>query len=822
MQSACGLQCTGDVDKLIKDLKFGLRSLMRKPGLTVVALLTLALGIGANTALFSILYASLWKPLPYRDANRLAIVWETKPNEGRFDNVANPANYMDWKEQNKTFQDMAAFAQVGSVNVSGVDQPEQVPIQYATPNLFDVLGVRPYLGRTFNNRDGIGEDFTVILSYGLWMRRFGGDRTLPGKQIVVNGKKALVAGVMPEGWTWFIKESSRFGKPPDIWGAFPITPEFRTRHGRYLTVVGRLKPNTSIQQAQSDIARIYKQIQKQFPDFAIGWGTNVVPVREQISGTLRKPLWILAGAVGFVLLIACTNVANVMLARAIARNREMALRTALGADKLRLIRQLLTESVLLSFLGGLIGLALAVWGTQSLALLGQRASIDFQSVQINSFVLLFTILLSIVTGLFFGIVPSIITASGNSHEQLKEGGRSSTEMKTGKLRNILVASQIAIAVILLSAAALLIQSFWKLSSVDPGFDSKNVLTFRLVLARAKYPQDANRIQMFRRIVDTVQSQSGVISAGMTTYIPLASVTDGTSFHIEGRPDPPPGQDRNTNVISADTGYFKTLRIPVKNGRLFQYAEMTERKNVVIINEALAREYFPGENPVGKRITIDMRDENVPSEIVGVVGDVKQKSLDNETAPAVYWPHPELTYNFMTIVVRTAGNPVDFAPTAKTIVQQIDPDQPIAEIRTLNDWIGDSTARSQFNMILLGILSGVALVLAVAGIYGVMSHAVFQRTQEMGIRMALGASRSDVFKLVFKEGSRILIFGAFAGCLATLAITRLMKSMLFETSTTNPAAMASVVVILFLAGMFACWFPSRRASNVSPIEALHYE
>jgi len=810
------------VDKLLKDLKFGFRSLINKPGLTVVALLTLALGIGANTALFSILYATFWKPLPYRNANQLAIIWETKPEQGRFQNVANPADYMDWKEQSTVFEDIAAFAQTGNVNISGTDEPEQVAIQYATPNLFEVLGVRPILGRTFTNRDGVGEDRTVILSHGLWLRRFGGDPTLAGKYIVVNGRQALVAGIMPEGWTWFIKEGSMFGKPPDIWMAFPITPEYRTRRGRYLTTVGRLKPDVTFRQAQANIEQLARRFEKQYPDFNKGWGVNVVPLREQLSGNLRKPLWILAGAVGFVLLIACTNVANVMLARTISRRREMALRSALGANRIRLIRQLLTESVLLSIFGGFMGLIVAVWGTQSLTLLGQRANIDFHSVQMNWIVWLFAFALSVITGLFFGIVPSVIASGGDSHEQLKDGGRTSTDLSTGKLRNILVSSQLAIAVILLSGAALLIQSFWRLSAVDPGFDSKNVLTFRLVLPSAKYPDDSSKIQMFRRVLENIQAQPGVKSVGMSNFSPFAGQAAGTSFHIEGRPDPPTGQDRTTDVIVTDDGFFHVLNIPLKQGRLYQRPEMLERKNVVLINEALARQYFPGENPLGKRITIDMRDVDVPSEIIGIVGDIKRTGLDVAPLPAVYWPHPELAYSFMTFAVRTTGNPLDFAPAAITTVQQLDHEQPLAEIRTLSDWIGDSTARAQFNMILLSILAGVALVLAIAGIYGVMSHAVFQRMQEMGIRMALGASNLDVFKLVFKEGSRILATGAIAGCMATVLLTRLMKSLLFETSTTDPFAMIAVVGALLLAGFLACWFPSRRASGISPIEALRYE
>jgi putative ABC transport system permease protein len=810
------------MEKLFQDLKHGFRALRSKPGLTVIALFTLAVGIGADTALFSILYATFWKSPPYRDADRLVIIWETNKAQDKFQNVANPANYADWKEQNNVFTDIAAFAQTGSVNITGTDQPELVPVQYATPNLFDVLGVKPALGRTFREQDGIGEDITVILSNGLWRRRFGGDPTLPGKYIFINGRKGFVAGVMPAGWNWFVKEGSMFGKPPEIWMAFPITPDLRQRRGRYLTTVARLKPGITVEKAQANMDQLAQQYAKQYPQFSKGWGVNVVPLREQFSGNLRKPLWILAGAVGFVLLIACTNVANLMLARAISRSREMALRSALGAQRSRLIQQLLTESVLLSVLGGVAGIALAVWGTQAFAILGQRASIDFESVKLNWIVLLFALVLSILTGIIFGIVPSVVASAWSAFEQLKEGGRGSTDLRSGKLRNALVATQFAIALLLLSGAALLIQSFWRLSSVNPGFDSTHVMTFRLVLPGAKYPEDANRIRFFKTLMEKLQAQPKVKSVGMINFLPFGGPAAGTVFHIQGIPDPPPEQRRVTNVLVADDGFFRTLQIPLKLGRMFTPTEMLQQKGVVLINEALAEQFFPEQNPVGRKITIDMRDENTPSEIIGVVGNVKQQHLDVPADPAVYWPHPELAYSFMTVVMRTDSNPLDLAPMVTTIVHQIDSDQPLADIRELNDWLGDSTARAQFQMTLLAILACIALLLAVAGIYGVMSHAVLQRTQEMGIRMALGADRLDVFKLVFKQGARIVSIGALIGIGAALALTRLLKSLLFETSTTEPTVMMIVIAVLLIAGMLACWLPSRRAASVSPLEALHYE
>lgn len=806
------------METLLRDLKYGLRVLRGRPGLTVIAALALALGIGANTALFSILYAVMWKPLPYKDPERLAIVWETRVDT--LQNVANPANYADWREQNSVFEDMAAFITT-TANLTGEDRPEEVPIQYATPNLFSVLGVQPVIGRNFVSTDGVGDDNVVMLSYGLWMRRYGGDPAIAGKQILVNGRKVLVAGVMPRGFGWFIRPSIT-GKAPQLWAAFPITPELRVRRGRYLTTVARMKPGVTIQSAQANMNVVAGQLLAQNPDFNAGWGVNVVPLRQQLSGELRKPLWILAGAVAFVLLIACTNVANLMLARSISRTREMSIRTALGADRSRLIRQLLTESVLLAFLGGVAGVAIAVWGTDALALLGQRAGIDFESMKLNVPVLGFAFVISVATGLFFGIVPSILATKMNMQEQLKEGSRGTTDFRAGRLRNVLVAAQLAIAVVLLSGAALLIQSFWRLTSVNPGFDSGSVLSFRLLLPSAKYPKDENRIRLFRTVLERIGALPGVQSAGMVNYLPFAGPSAGTSFHIEGRPDPPAGQDRITNVFVVDEGFFRVLRIPLLQGRLFSRVETEQVKHVVLINQALARQFFPGEDPVGKRITIDMKDPNVPTEIIGIVGDVKNERLDTSAGPSVYWPHPELAYSFMSFVVRTDGDPLALAPAVTATIHEIDKDQPIADMRNLREWLGDSTAKAQFSMALLAVLAAIALILAVAGIYGVMSHAVVLRTREMGIRMALGAGSPDVFKLVLSEGSRILLSGAVIGCAAALALARLMKSMVFETSTSDPVLLAIVSCILLLSGLIACWIPSRRAARVSPLEALRYE
>jgi len=804
---------------MLQDFRYALRVIQSKRGVTAVALLALALGIGANTALFSVLYAVLWRPLPYREPDRLAIVWESKAD--RIQNVVNPANFSDWKERNRVFQDMAAFITL-STNLTGDNRPEEVSIQYVTPNIFSVLGVRPFLGRNFNNQDGVAKDsYVVMLSYGLWKRRYNADRSLPGKEILVNGRKVLVAGVMPEGFGWFIKPAI-INKPPELWSAYPITPDIRVRRGRYLSAVARLKDGVTIEQARANMHLVAQQLEKDYHDFDAGWSVTVVPLREQLSGDLRKPLWVLCGAVAFVLLIACTNVANLMLSRSVARGRELALRSALGADRTRIIRQLLTESILLAVVGGAIGTTIAAWGTDALAAVGQRAGMDFEAVKLNLPVLGFALLVSVITGLLFGIVPSLIASKWNLTEQLNEGGRAGTGIHIGRVRNILVATQLSIALVLLVGATLLIQSFWRLTSVDPGFDGREVLTFRIVLPGVKYTEDAQRVEFFRSVVEKVQSIPGVKSTGMVSFLPFARLAAGTSFTIQGKPDRPPGQERMTNVFVVDNGFFRTLKIPLKTGRLFLPSEMQKMSHVVLVNEALVHQYFNGENPLGHRLTISMKDENLPCEIIGIVGDAKNEQLDKPAAPAVFWPMPELAYNSMTIVARTSSNPLSSAPSAVKLVHAIDPDQPVADIRTLDSWLDDSTASAQFSLILLAILAGVAVVLAGTGIFGVMSHAVVQRTRELGIRMALGADRTDITGLVLKEGARTLLIGSAIGCVLAFALTRFLRSMLFETSPLDPVSLFVGAVMLMGFGMLACWLPSRRAANIDPIEALRYE
>ncbi len=783
--------------------------------------MVLALGIGANTALFSILYAVLWKPLPYNEPDRLAIVWETNRQTEEMQNVANPANFFDWKAQNQVFTDMAAFA--GSAATLNADnRPEEVPIQFVTSNFFQVLRANPLLGRTFVPADETSEDRIVILNHGLWMRRFAGDAKVIGKKILLNGRPCTIVGVMPAGFRWHLTDNGFItSKPPQLWVKYTIPAADRVRRGRFLTVVARLKPGVSLQEAGANMTVLAKQLESRFYDFNAGWGANVVGLREQLAGDLRKPLWILGGAVAFVLLISCSNVASLLLSRALSRGREIAVRAALGAGRTRIVRQLLTESILLSVLGGAAGVLLAIWGVNALSALGYRAGIDFTNVEVNWIMLSFALGASLLTGIVFGLVPALTAARTNLNDQLKEGSRGSTG-ETGKVRGLLVVTELAVTLVLLTGAALLIQSFWRLSAIDSGFNPKQVLSFRVILPSVKYPEESHRITWFRNVLDQFRNTPGVQSAGMVSFIPFAGSTAGTNFHIAGKPKPFPDQEPMTQVFVVDDGYFKALQIPLKRGRMFSLDETVQRRKVVLVNETLAKKYFPGEDAIGKQITVFMRDENEPSEIIGVVGDVKHESVQAEIEPSVYWPHPELAYSFMNIVIRTDGDPLTFAPSAAAIVRNFDRDIPLADVRALEEWVGDSTARARFSMILLVTLAALALILALAGIYGVLSHTIIQRTQEMGIRMALGASASDVFSLLLKHGSKLIAAGILIGVAISFALTRLMRSMLYETSASDPSVFASVIGFLVVAALLACSIPSRRASKVDPLVALRYE
>ena len=811
------------MDALLKDVRYGVRSLLRQPSFTIVAVLTLGLGIGANTAIFSVVHSVLLRSLPYSDGDRLAIVWEHR-HDGKDNpqNVINLGNYFDWKEQNTVFTDMAAFFD-RNVNLTGDGQPEEVPSQIATPNLFSLLGLNAIKGRTFLPDDGKTDQRVVVISYDLWQRRFGGDANIIGRKIILNNQPNEIIGVLGPDAGWFVQKGSMINHPPQIWAPWQISNDLRQRRGRFARAVARLKPGVTFEQAQNEMNVIGARLEQQYRDFNANWGVTVVPLRTQFTGEIRKPLLILLGAVGCVLLIACANVANLLLARAASRKREIALRAGLGASRWRIARQLLTESVLLSLVGGSLGLLLAIWGTRALLSLSPPELLEIRSTTVNLPILGFTIALTLLTGIVFGLFPAFEASRFDLSEPLKEGGKAIIGgTRAQRMRSIFVVAQVALALVLLVGAGLLMKSLNRLQSVEPGFDPNNLLTVRVNLPQRKYDTDPKVINFFKQAVDQIRAIPGVQSAGAINTLPFDGPYSGTDLNIEGQPKRPPGQDLSTGVVVTDANYFQTMHIPLKRGRLYTPQEVLEMRHVVVVNEAFAREIFPGQNPIGQRVTIDMKDDNQPSEIIGIVGDNKHKSLDSDVEPMAFWPHAELVYPGMTFVIRTQGDSTSIAATIRNIIHQIDPEQPIGQVATMPALMSKSVARAKFNSTLLAIFSIVALVMAAVGIYGVMSYSVLQRTHEIGVRMALGAQRADVLKLMLKQGTLLATAGVVVGLAASLGLTRIISTLLFNVGATDKITFTAVPAGLFAIVFIASYIPAWRATRVDPLVALRYE
>ena len=809
----------------MKDIRFGVRMLLKSPTVTIVAIVALMLGIGANTAIFTVVHAVLLRSFPYGNPDQLVLVWE-KRQGGRTDqNVINLANFSDWKAQNQVFSDMAVFFD-RTINLSGDGEPEEVPMQFATTNLFSVLGTNPILGRTFvadDGKDGFVSPSTAVISYALWQRRYGGDQQMVGRQIVLNNHPVTVIGVMPATFGWHIQRGTEASKPADIWLPFQLTSDLQTRHGRFASCVARMKPGVTVEQARREMETISARLAQQYPDFNATWGTNVVPLRTQFTGEIRRPLLIVLGAVGFVLLIACANVANLLLARASARRKEMAVRAGLGASRWRIARQLLTESILLSLIGGALGVLVAWWGTKALVALSPPALIDLQAVNVNLPVLGFTLGLSLLTGIIFGLAPALEATRFDLQDSLKEGGKNvGGSAGTAYLRNVFVVTQVALALVLLVGAGLLLRSLNRLQAVDPGFNSQNLLTVRVSLPFGKYDSDQKRIDFFQQAMTQMRALPGVESVGAISFAPFTGLYAGTNVEIAGEPVPPPGQELKTGVCVTDANYFQTMQIPLLRGRMYTQQETIEMRHVVVVNETFVKKNLNGEDPLGKRLIIYMKQQNDPTEIVGVVADHKHLGLDQAVEPMVYWPHAELAFGFMTMMLRTSGDPSALAPAVRGVIRNLDPQQPVGEISTMESLLSVSVARARFSASLLAVFSIVALVMAAVGIYGVMSYTVLQRTHEIGVRMALGAQRADVLKLVLKKGIVLGVVGVAVGLAASFALTRLIATLLFEVTTTDKSTFAAVAIGLFLITLLACYVPARRATKVDPLKALRYE
>jgi predicted permease len=817
------------LDEAARDFRHALRMLQRSPGFTTVAVLTLALGIGANTAIFSVIDAVLLRPLPYHEPDQLVMVWENNSQHPNPHNTVSPPNFLDWQNRNTVFSSMAYMFD-GRDNLTGNGDPQEVVVQDVSANFFSLLGVSLLLGPGFTPENGqAGHDNVVILGYGIWKERFAGDPAIVGKSIVLNGHPQTVVGVAPQNFQWFIKDGSLTSAKPQMWSPF-VFPQSWSNHndmGRFITVVARLKPGANRSQAQTQMTAIASQLEHEYPDADGHWGVNVISLRDQISGELRPALLVLFGAVAFVLLIACANVSSLLLARAASREREMAIRTAIGASRWRIARQLLMESLLLALIGGGIGVALAVWGTNALLAASPRNLLDMHSVSMDLPVLSFALAATLLAGLLFGFLPSYISAHSRISETLKEGGRgTSSANRRAFARNAFVVAQLGLALVLLTGSGLLIRSFVRLIGVDPGFDTGHLLTFKVSLPRAKYGKDPLCLAFFQQLLARLSVVPGVRSATMESFPPLAGLGAATAVHLLGQPSLALSDLPVTNVQVVGSNYFNTMNIPLRAGRLFNAQELAQERHVTIINQAFADKYLHGLNPLGQKAAIYMKslseNELQPSEIIGVVGDVHQLGLDTTPEPTVYWPHPELVMSGMTILVRTANDPLSIASAARTALQQLDPELPLAGVATMDQLLADSLSRSRFTMLLLGIFSAVALVLAAVGIYGLIAYSVTQRTQELGIRIALGAQRRDVLRLVLAQGARLTLLGVALGVFAALVLSRLLATLLFNVSATDPLTFTGVAALLAVVALLACFIPARRATRVDPIVALRYE
>ena len=803
----------------LHDLRYAIRQQRKNPAFTIVAVITLALGIGANTAIFSVVNTILLQPLPYKDPERLVLVWEENAKQGYPTDTPTAANFGDWRDQNQLFEGMAAMAP-DSFNLTGSGDPERLEGRRVSASFFPLLGVDPHIGRAFTAaEDQPNSGHVLLLSYGLWQRRFGGDAGVVGKTLNLNGAGYTVVGVMPPRF--------QFPTPDDeVWVPIAFTQEQAAdRNSHYLKVLGRLKPGVTLAQAQAEMSTIATRLQQQYPKTNTDLGAVITPLHEQIVGDIKPALLILLGAVGLVLLIACANVANLLLARAAVRQKEIAVRVALGARRRRLIRQFLTESVLLSTLGGLVGLAIAYGGLVVLKSFIPENISQARAISIDYKVLGFTLLVSVATGLVFGLAPAIQAVRFNQIETLKEGGRDAATGGSGKrLRSLLVMAEVAISLVLLIGAGLLINSFLRLRNVDPGFRAENLLTMKIVLPEPKYEKWKMRSTFYSDLIQRVQSLPGVKSAAVTTNLPLYSQGNSIGVRIEGKPEPPPGQELIVTTRIISNGYLDTMSIPLLKGRQLTDQDTDNSQNVAVVSETMARRFWPGEEVVGKRVSIGkVRSQEDWIQVIGVAKDVRQFELNDDPKPQMYLTYRQFGFfDAQDLVVKTDVDPASMASAVRNAVWEIDKDQPISNIRTMETILAESIARQRFSMLLLAIFAGVALVLAAVGIYGVMSYSVAQRTHEIGIRMALGAQTMTVLKLAIGYGLKLVLAGIAIGLIAAFALTRVMSTLLFGVTATDPTTFALISLLLIAVAAIASYIPARRATRVNPIIALRYE
>ena len=805
-----------------QDLRYGLRTMRRGPGFTAAAVLTLALGIGANSAIFSVVNAVLLRPLPYPNAGRLVRIRRVDPRGGNVGGTVSYPNFTDFREQAPGLEHAAAYSD-SYAWLGGGGEPERIEGVYASADLFPTLGVSPALGRAFTpEEDRPGAPLVAVISHGLWQRRFGSDGGIIGREILLDGDKTTVVGVMPRGFNFPLGRKSN-----DFWvplGSSGYGEMLKNRRANNHSVIASLRQGVAVGQAQAELDAVNERLASQYPEANAGAAARVTELQSDLVGDVRPALLVLLASVSFVLLIACANVANLLLARAAARGREMALRTALGATRGRIVRQMLTESLLLSAAGGAAGLLVASWALPLLVAADPGNIPRVSEIDLDPRVLAFALFVSLLTGVLFGLAPALKVSRPDLNKSLKGGGRGSAGGPArSRVRSLLIVSEVALSLVLLVGAGLLIRSFVALLGTPPGYDPSQVLTATLDVSRAVYPEPE---RFFQQVGARVRELPGVEAAGMTSLPPLSASDTSVEFRIEGRPEPQPGSAPVARPLAIDEDFFRAMRVPVRKGRALGEQDTGRSLKVVVVNEELARRYFPGEDPIGKRLILYhtyAKSEPAPYEVVGVVSDVRHRGLNVPASPEFYVSYLQMAPPRMTLVVRSATpNVAGLAASVRGAITEVDRGALVWDLRQMDERLAESVAPQRFNTLLLGLFALVALALAATGILGVMSYTVAARTHEIGIRLALGATRADILRLVVGRGMLLTLGGVASGTAAALGLTRLMSSLLYGVSTTDPVTFVVVAALISVVALIACYVPARRATQVDPLIAMRYE
>jgi predicted permease len=802
------------LEQIAQDTRYAFRGMRKTPGFALTAVLSLALGIGANTAIFTVVHAVLLKPLPFPQPDRLVQIWESQPAKGYFRNVVNPITFLDWRERTHSFEEMAAVSD-GTTNLTGLGDPLALAGMRVSPQYFSILGVLPALGRSFSAEEGRpGQDNVAILSFGIWQSRFGGDPSAVGRKIMIDGAPSTIVGVMPRGFTL-----PKYN--PDIWMPLPIVRSKEAEGGRYLTVVARLKTGVTLQQAREDLHAVAGQIARERPSFNQGWSAEPVPMLEDATENVRLPLLVLLAAVGLVLLIACANVANLLLMRAAGRSREIAVRAALGAGQGRLLRQMLSESLVLALAACAAGLAASYWGVQALLALVPRQSQlpRMDAIHMDGPVFLFSLALSLFTAAIFGLVPSLQVSQIEPYQALQQGAVRTAANSV--LRRALVVAEIALSLILLVGAGLMLRSFHRLVSVNPGFETQHILTMDMFTSPAKYSDDRKRAQYFGHMLNEIRTVAGVREAGSVHFLPLQERVSGSCFAPAGEPPPNPSTAPGAEFLVISPGYFQAMGTPLARGRHFDGRDFFGAPSAIMVNQAFVKRFFPDRDPIGQKLNLCWTMQN-PAAIVGVIADARQTELETAPKPTIFVNNFQAPMYFAQLVVRAAGDPARIARAVEGAIHRVDPEQAITHAETMQQVFSDSVAQPRLELVLLAVFGAIAGLLAMIGIYGVVAYSAARRTREIGIRMALGALPNDVRRLILRESLILAALGIGIGLAGALALTRVLRSLLFETTPADPATLASVVGAVLLIVLVATLIPANRAARIHPTVALRYE